>query len=286
MIAIPTPRRPHGFTLLEILIVVVVIAVLVAILVPSISKLKKNVAKSTTIATLGALQTGIQQYYADFGIYPYSQPTTYASGVLLNRGANMLAEGLMGYLDYFDDGAGPAQPGHPDPQFGFRTLRNLNMGGGRIFGPYASSDPQSYKVGYVGNTDVHNPTDQYFVDSWSAEIRDPMKHYFSHEILYYRSTRSGPGAPTTPVTQIFGTGPDNNYFFDTNDNAQAVDSTASPIRLIPSPLMASPRFFSLLSAGSSNTVSGIVTGSDSYILISAGVDGVFFTADDIVVSKN
>ena len=243
-----SPTRP-AFTLVEILVAVGIIILLLAILVPALSRVHASALKTVAMAQLGALQAGLQQYYTDFNTYPPSAPAY--GGIPANRGSVMLAQGLMGFLDFNADGAGPS---NNDPAFGFRTQRNAAMGGGRVYGPYATADAKIYKI--------NSATDQTFVDPWD------------HEILYYCSTRA-------PVpAQIFGGGGTSSYF-----NAGDCSATSGAA----SPNAAPAAFFSLITNGASNTVTsfgtGAVTGASSYLLISAGYDGKYFTADDLVVGK-
>ena len=236
--------RRGGFTLIEILTAVVIIIVLVGILIPTLSHVHVGANKAAAAAELGSLQAGLQQYFADFNMYPPSAPAY--GGLPSNRGGVMLAQGLMGYLDFAADGAGPLNPAGPDPTLGFRTRRNAAMGGGQIYGPYASAGADVYKV--------KSATEQFFIDPWG------------HEILYYCSTRAA--APT----QIFA---NSGTFYFNSDDCKA---TATP----PS----SPNvFFTLINGNNTDTPAVPVTGSSSYLLISAGNDETYFTADDVVAGK-
>jgi prepilin-type N-terminal cleavage/methylation domain-containing protein len=225
----PKARHPRpGFTVVELLVVVAIIVLLIGILLPSIWKMHEVGYKGKASALLGAIQTGLQQYYNDFNIYP---PSSGGS-----RGSVMLGLGLMG-------------PGG-DPAFGFRTrVANAAMGGGgRVYGPYAQPDPDSFKA-----------SGRYFVDPWG------------HEVLYYRSTQIP--APTS----IFATGGTNAYF-----NA----SDCSAVSGAGSPMTGTAQFFALISGGNANTpISGAVTGATGFLLISAGPDEKYFTGDDIVAGK-
>jgi type II secretory pathway pseudopilin PulG len=236
--------RRGGFTLIEILTAVVIIILLVGILIPTLSRVHLGANKAAASAELGSLQAGLQGYFADFNMYPPSAPAY--GGLPSKRGGAMLAQGLMGYLDFGADGAGPSNPAGPDPKLGFRTRRNATMGGGQIYGPYASAGADVYKI--------NSATDQFFIDPWG------------HEILYYCSTRAS--APT----QIFA---NSGFFYFNSDDCS---TTAAP----PS----SPNvFFTLINGNNTNTPTVAVTGSSSYLLISAGNDEKYFTADDIVAGK-
>jgi len=247
--AISRAARP-AFTIVEILVVVTIIVILIAILVPALGHIQRQAVKTTAVGRLRAIGIGMQQYYSDFNTYPPSNGTL--GSISQNHGYQLLAEALLGYLPGNVDGAGTTLGDSGD--FGFRMTKAGATMGGRIYGPYAPNDAKTFN----GNS---------FIDPWG------------HEILYYRSTRFGPPNPALPaVTQVFGSGAGNNYYFSTDDNS-ALANPLSPA--------APASFYAQLgvTSGPANNATGMVTGAASYILISAGPDEKYFTADDIVVSK-
>ena len=217
----------------------------------------------------------------------------------------------MGYLPGSLDGAGPDPTNAAflsDPQYGFRTRpAPTGTAVGKVYGPYASEDPKGLKIN---------------VDTTGAGMRDrAFIDAYGHEIFYFRSRRTGADDSVRPgVTQIFGKddgtqGNDIAYFTDTdnqNDStgtllnyplgAQCADRfpipnntalplpsaalvTCPPSHIAPSP---SANFFMKLGGRTSNLLtsgSGAVTGSNGYILISAGSDGIYYSDDDIVVGN-
>ena len=54
------------------MVVVVIIVILIGILIPSMGHVRNSGFKASTTATLGAIQTGLNQYYNDFGFFPPS----------------------------------------------------------------------------------------------------------------------------------------------------------------------------------------------------------------------
>jgi prepilin-type N-terminal cleavage/methylation domain-containing protein len=265
------PFSRAGFTIIEILVVVAIIAVLITLTVASLGHIKANAGKAAGLAQLNAIQTSLQQYYADFGVYPPSStpssPAVVGYTNLLGRGSALLAQSLMGYFGLDADGCGPtsqlgvasAAPNDTDPAFGFRT-RKTSMGG-RIYGPYASADPADYSR-------AKPREDEFFIDRWGGEI-----------LYYHRSTTPSP-------TKIFDKIGTNDSYFISDDNLKKFDG--SPL---PDPAAAPVDFFKLISNNVNTTTpnaytGGNVAGADSFILISAGPDGVYFTDDDIVVSKH
>lgn len=68
-VATPSPGR-HGFTLVELLIVIGIIAVLISILLPAVGKVRVAAQKVATQNTINRLVNGCEQYFQDYGAYP------------------------------------------------------------------------------------------------------------------------------------------------------------------------------------------------------------------------
>ena len=258
------PAARPAFTIIEILVVVAIIAALIAILVPSLSKVPAAAKKAAAKHELSAIQSGLQTYFNLFHIYPPSAGSDTYLGTVKGRSPAMLAQGLLGYLDAngpspsLGDGAGPSNTG--EPPYGFRTRKNTMGMGGEIYGPYMQTDPKVLKK--------NSTTDQVFIDPWG------------HEILYFV-----PQAST--ATLVFKDSSSSTFIFDTTDcdhtydNTLQYNNTSSPFN--PS---GSAKFMTKVNGNSSNTSSGTVKGASTYLLISAGPDGIYFTADDIVWDNN
>jgi len=75
--------RRHGFTLIEILVVVVIIAMLVAILLPALNSAMRNGKKVACISNLHEIGMAFSQYYADYKYYP---PPVSPMGTLAQAG--------------------------------------------------------------------------------------------------------------------------------------------------------------------------------------------------------
>jgi type II secretory pathway pseudopilin PulG len=247
-----------GFTTIELLVVVTIIVALLAILIPSITHMKKQALKAGSNVQLSNLRTGLAQYYNDFNVYP---PSTGAFGpIAAEHGASRLAQGLLGYLPGNIDGAGSGLGANSDAtDFGFRINKNaVTMGmGGKIYGPYASTDPKDFKPSPAGSA--------AFIDQWE------------NDIIYYRSNYAGPNTPR-PTGTIFGA---SNSYFNNTDCRASVTSRGSAANPPTSP----GPFFTLIASSNSHGIQGPIMGSSDFLLISAGPDELYFTADDIVVSK-
>jgi general secretion pathway protein G len=65
-------RRRHGFTLIEILVVVVIIAVLAAVVVPNVLSRIGDAQNSAAISDITTFNNALDQYKLDAGDYPQS----------------------------------------------------------------------------------------------------------------------------------------------------------------------------------------------------------------------
>ena len=97
----------EGFTIVELLTVMAVIAILIGLLIPALALVKDNAKKIQQKAQFHGIDVGIELYKSEFGVYPESRdnqintasspektddPTPYC-------GANKLAEAMVG-LDF------------------------------------------------------------------------------------------------------------------------------------------------------------------------------------------
>jgi prepilin-type N-terminal cleavage/methylation domain-containing protein len=63
-------RQEEGFTLIELLIVIVILGVLAAIVVVSVQGITDKGTKTACQSNTAEIQTAIQAYYAQTGVYP------------------------------------------------------------------------------------------------------------------------------------------------------------------------------------------------------------------------
>jgi len=297
-------RRPAGFTIIEIMVVVSIIALLIAILIPLLGKARAGAAKAATLAQMQALQDALQTYYNDHKMYPPSHLLAPRGNLQPGSGSLMLAEGITGFLPQPLDGAGPmtsgkdAVPQPGEPYYGFRT-RNPSTLGGKVFGPYIEASHGNYKHSEEYIPDPNNPAQKIRApDSPIPGEREFFVDNLDHDLLYFCSR----GQPTDNPTQqlIFGgynPGLHESFFFaDDNKTTvkKSIPPTGNPSLMINGINIntADPKFIQLIypdANTSPNTMmqykGGNVLGSDSYLIIGCGPDEKYFTADDLVVAR-
>lgn len=85
----------HGFTLVEMLLVLVILATLAAIVIPKLAGRSQQAKETKAIADIAALKTAINSYEVDTGSFP---PSNSGFSALLEQPANV--QGWQGpYLD-------------------------------------------------------------------------------------------------------------------------------------------------------------------------------------------
>jgi general secretion pathway protein G len=67
-------RRKNGFTLIEILVVLVIIMILAGIIIAAAKYAQTKAARSRAQAEIATMETALESYKNDNGIYPATQP--------------------------------------------------------------------------------------------------------------------------------------------------------------------------------------------------------------------
>jgi len=262
----------HGFSFVEMLVVIGIIIALLGLLGAAIVAGERSAKKQAISACLGNISQAIESYYVDFNIYPVSDPAIAdtpncgykigAAAAVVTTGASGLAQALLGYLDYAYDGAGPS---NGDPMYGFRMTPG---GHGRIYGPYMTASST-----IVGSNTTTTPPSYYFID--------PL----GQTILYYRANPSITiTAGSTAYFAVAG------IFNDADNSAYlgALQNYSSSACTGPADATAGHTSFAfrqlLGSASGSNTVaaSDAPLNTRTYLLVSPGPDGNYFDGNNIV----
>ena len=66
--------RRHGFTMLELLIVIGIIAILITILLPAVNSAKTKAKEREAMATARALENAITAFKSEYGYWPCPDP--------------------------------------------------------------------------------------------------------------------------------------------------------------------------------------------------------------------
>ena len=283
----------RGFTVIELLTVLVIIAILTSILMPTV-KMVRNMAKETKVsAQLGAIGMGLAAFRNDYGDYPPSDSLADPA----YTGAQMLCEALFGWdlMGFHPDSAwrqngfdidGLNLTYDPDRTRGDDTLyerkdRYLEIEQSNV-----------YRLGDIfDNTGADLDPDTYVIcDSFGVKnctYPDTKKTFkIGTPILYYKANPSSKSIDNTYAyyERIYNA-VDNFPLVDlgrltsdgtAGDAHQTSDST-------PIPFLSAPYnyFYEDYILDPKITYNNWPYRSDSYLLISAGVDGIYGTEDDI-----
>jgi prepilin-type N-terminal cleavage/methylation domain-containing protein len=300
-------RKRTGFTLVELLTVLAIITMLVGLLVPSMATVRRFARETKQRAQLTTMDLALTAFRGEYGEYPESSfdfPLNYC-------GAQKLAEALLGWdllgfhpdsdwrADGLDETGGPLT---------YDPLRIRDVDGDGIFdtlnerkGPYLEDGTaNAFRLG----VSAPGMDDGLFLDtSIPSATLDPDTFVICDvfgvrrltlpngrtvtagtPILYYRANTS------SRTLQDSGLRP--NYIYNAYDNSPLVGlrmltpdgSLGRPHKLYDGAPVCeyfySPEYKILDPKASSITIPWPHR-PDSYILISAGVDGEYGTADDI-----
>ncbi len=119
-------ERAAGFTLVELLTALAVVAVLLALIVPAFNLITKQALNVRQKGQFNRIEVALEAFRTDFGDYPRSRPNS------RYYGAQMLAEAIVGW-----DGFGF----HPNSVFSYDGTNNPAGGGTRVYADPTSPSP-------------------------------------------------------------------------------------------------------------------------------------------------
>mgnify|MGYP001110121315 CR=1 FL=1 len=307
-------RKRTGFTVVEILTVVTIIAILLGVLIPALSMVRNFAKETRQKAQIASIELAILAFRGDYGDYPPSDWPDPGSFRTDYCGAQKLAEALLGWdllgfhpdshwqadgkndAPYWADGvAYPNQDMYPfydtdspvdmDKRVGpYLELANANA---FRLGPF--TDPVT-SVTYPGLYNDPTPLaaarfvlcDTFNIKTMTMTGPDgeAVTRKAGTPILYYRANPAN--------REEVGIGNWDQQVYDKGDNVPLVEFLPSlKDGLTPHPLGDPANGFEVWCNTITDPQIWASTGKrwpynpDSYILISAGLDGLYGTEDDI-----
>ncbi len=289
-------RKKYGFTMIELLTVIGIIALLVGLLIPALNMVNTMAKEAKQKAQITAIELALTAFRNDYGDYPRSD----SRDVLNNQycGAQRLAEALLGWdlmgfhpksawTSYGVDKTGTI-PIYPFPLDPSDPLHIKNLEDRR--GPYLELGSTNafklhhlYNVALV-NTAQLNPETYVICDVFGRKrvvLAPGQIVNAGTPILYYRADTSRKTMqPNPPEDQIYKS-IDNMSLLSIGKLPKP--DPADPHKLFNDPVYGRALFYNRDYKIIDPKITSILWPHrpDSYILISAGADGEYGTADDI-----
>jgi type II secretory pathway pseudopilin PulG len=287
-VANQTAKRT-AFTIVELLTVMSIIVILIGLLVPALNKVKQFATNVKQTAQLHSIDAAIELFSSEFEGYPPSSALDPTGSAAPYCGAMKLCEAIMGkdLLGFHSnsvfrrdgmDAAGTVQLYPTNPAKDNLSARK---------GPYLQAEnANAFELRDIyGPADVGDFLPETFVlcDVYAKQQEKSGKKT-GMPILYYKAnTANSFHDPTLTMTRQNSSGNIYNYW----DNQDLValgkpwDSTQGTHSLDPASTAGVPdRFYKNTQSDKISTTSRPCR-PDSYILMSAGWDGEYGTADDI-----
>jgi prepilin-type N-terminal cleavage/methylation domain-containing protein len=310
-------RRVRGFSLVELLVVIAIVALLLAMLLPSMAGARRQAKSARVQASLRSIAAGLEMFHREQGQYPGS--IRRASGVLdpdpfgaagepppankILYGAHYLARALVGrdYHGYAVPGTAPDADLYAlDPPKTGRPVYSR-------FGPYVEpgdfqlvrDDPTAMSSLRINQADprpadADRPGELMFLDDFGY----PILYYQSYVQAQYASSICAIEDPNNPGQ---GAG-----FYDHSDNdyftGNGRDKVGWQFRSRPHRIAVAGNFMGEGRPSGDNFLAYVFNkelwqqtaqdpergpgriepyNKNSYLLISAGDDGVYGSADDV-----
>ena len=301
-------RKRSGLTVIEILVVVGIIALLAGMLIPAASTVKKMAKEVKQRAQLTAIQLGLAAFKNDYGDYPPSDPFSWLNDtrdVENSSGAQKLAEALLGWdllgfhpdsgfradgynrWPYEIDGTLHAEGTYPlydrtsDTDLEKRKGRYIDLDTANAFQLGRTGNHDGLFVGDLGPFDSSADTFvicDVFGKGRDVTLRDGSREKAGNPILYYRAHAS-----EKVIAQIYQYTDNDSLVFHLKEPADVARRGTAPSGGLWNRLTGHvSRFYNYIEDPRASTAAlEVPYKPDSYILISAGADGLYGTEDDI-----
>jgi type II secretory pathway pseudopilin PulG len=273
-------NRKAAFTIVELLTVMSIIVILIGLLVPALNRVRIYAREVKQNAQFHSLEAAIELFNNAFDGYPESgglDPTgeSYCGAMKLCEA--MMGQDLLGFHSnsvFRRDGwdAGRTRDLYPDPPTDLSARKGPYL-------PPESADAVEIRDIWAGAVGPFLATSRVLCDVYTRKLASGIK--LGMPILYYKADTRGSlhdqslaGAMTPLDSQ------NNIYNFYDNQELLELGVPGAPAGTPPYLLSVPDRFYK-------NTLSDKITTvrrpfrADTYILISAGYDAEYGTADDI-----
>ena len=310
-----------GFTLVELITVIVIITLLLGVLMPALSEVKKLAGQTKQKAQIASIEMGLNLYKNDFGEYPPSHGSNETADTYQYsyNGAQTLAEAMFGQdllgfnpdSNYTNEGAdntipltaaarhyafNTMTPTERDASLSKRKGSYLDRTNIGVFTPKDIFGRDTYLS--PGNVvkDRQVICDVFTTVSRNIDLGGGVIKTFKigTPVLYFRANSS---ALNTELKNLFATDLENNIY-NYLDNVcflklgkvtdKKIEHPLCPFISNPTSTADGRSFLTYIrdpmipiSDSSITTIIGTPVRPDSFILISAGYDGIYGTKDDI-----
>lgn len=286
--------RRKGLTIIEMITVLAIIMILAGLLVPAVNMVRKKAKETQQRSQIAVITLGLEAWKEDFGIYPDSNEYTTGTSVEATyTGAQKLAEAMVGrdlrgfhsqadlsnatgvpgadpesedyYLmdgtNYSDDVIQENLELRLDPYIDIETARAYSVSSSSTQGLFDKADPLNLATDTVTICDVF--------DRFSVTLSDGTVLRAGMPLLYFRAN------PSNTLSEV-------DDYYDFGDNYAMVEAAQNAAELdggfLEDPDVDFYEFIRNPAVGGSGTYP---YNADSFLLISAGLDGIYGTRDDI-----
>jgi type II secretory pathway pseudopilin PulG len=294
--------KKAAFTIVELLTVMSIIVILISLLVPSLTAVKRYARKVRQGAQFHGIGAAMELFHGEEDGYPpSSDPDTDYCGAMKLAEA-MVGQDLLGFhpkslfnSDLTDSQGNLLYDKDPDSTADDLDIsdpddrRNLQSRKGPYL-PLEKANAYRLRDLYGENTDPWDEDRFVLCDEYARVVNKETGKKIGMPILYYKADPSGmmhdPNFPDHPLN-----------FYDYEDNHEFLDQLDipwDPTYLLPYPLVRDlgggqegQRFYEMTKnpAIRMGNDTGRPYRPDSYILISAGFDGLYGTEDDVLNFK-